>query len=76
MASPGHFAGGRFLGRATRSVKGGAGDVGRAGGVRNGRNGQGLFHFSNHFMTDTFPSLSAIDRVVEVLFLQTIRCKQ
>lgn len=67
---------GAVSGARNKECEGGAGDVGRAGGVRNGRNGQGLFHFSNHFTTDTFPSLSAIDRVVEVLFLQTIRCKQ
>lgn len=67
---------GAVSGARNKECEGGAGDVGRAGGVRNGRNGQGLFHFSNHFTTDTFPSLSVIDRVVEVIFLQTIRCKQ
>lgn len=67
---------GAVSGARNKECEGGAGDVGRAGGVRNGRNGQGLVHFSNHSTTDTFPSLSAIDRVVEVLFLQTIRCRQ
>lgn len=49
VASPGHFAGGRFLGRATRSVKGGP-------GMLEGREGSGTGGMAKDF--STFPTTS------------------